>query len=278
MLGLHTNKSGAKDFRTACERDMRAMSAAGITRQCLQIFAVGPRSRKVNLSDADKEYLRGDAHPPIVIHGAYIDNPWNLAVGSMINIEAEMAICADIGARGVIVHLGAGAWGNNLREIVRQLSATQLDVMVWLEIHAAKKSTFETPQKIRDLFNRITEARVASPVRFGLCVDTAHLHCDGIKMSTMTEAREWIDSYERECHDIPVMLHLNDCETELGSGKDKHALLGRGRIWGPQIGADSGLIAVLDWAVERDMMVVLERKVDSAPDLLLISRLGYFTN
>lgn len=228
----------------------------------VQVFATGPLSARVNIA-------REPIGTPAVIHGAYIDNPWSRGV--IGNITTELELSEVVGAAGVVIHLAAKAADeSSLAAVVRALAGwARLHPgmhMVWLEINTAKPgpTTFETPAKLRWLFERVDSYRGDAPIRFGLCVDTAHLWSCGVSFAEYGPAAAWL----AEVHTIgvPIMFHLNDSAREFASGVDSHAMLGTGNIWrGVVDWYASGVWAVIEYALEHNSMVILERKT-SRPD------------
>lgn len=287
MLGFHISKGG-RTMSAAMDEDMALLTKFGFTNTCTQIFVSGPKSPKETLTEQDKEHLKRAYSDRIVVHGAYIDNPWNRAPGAVHNIKMEMRVCAKIGAIGLVVHLGAGAFGDTLRYVLEQLSRVEDDVKasctIYFEINAAKSAehTFETPQKINTLFERISNAldSIAAPVRLkvGLCVDSAHVFSCGVALADYNVTMDWLNALS-----VPsIMFHLNDSASELGSGKDRHEALTKGNLW-RSYGADGvfpiedcGLVAILDYAIINDSFVILERGAGLIDDLALIQQLGYF--
>lgn len=295
-LGFHVSKSGlvngkkkSRAIPDALRADMEYLRGFGITSPCAQIFVSGPQNFNETLSDQDKIATRqfvNETGIDLVIHGAYVDNPWSRAQGSIHNIKQEMRVCALIGASGVIVHLAAGAASDdNLRYVLEEIANIEenvsASVILWLEIHTAKPSgfTYETPEKLNALFERI--ARIdTGHLRVGLCIDTAHLFSCGMALDTYNAATVWLSQLPK----VPIMLHLNDSASKLGSGIDKHAVLCEGELWRsyhPERGhlpiENSGLVAILNWAESNSIMTILERDPeDTVKDLRLIQSLGYF--
>lgn len=275
----------------ALEEDVEYMRGFGIAKPAAQIFVTGPQGFKETLSDNDKKDVRDwiqRTNVPVVIHGAYVDNPWNRAAGSVHNIKQELRICESLGAKGVIVHLGKGAANDeNFNYVLDQVSNIEQPVRekttLFLEINAAKPTanTFETPQKIRRLFERVAAVDTRG-LSVGLCIDSAHLFSCGFAMDTYERTWNWLTAMPR----VPVMMHLNDSLSTLGSGVDAHGPLTKGNLWSdydPDTGRlpieESGLMAVLDWATENNVMLILERDTDGiVNDLSLIRSLGYFQN
>jgi endonuclease IV len=248
--------------------------------------------------DELKEYL-AKTKIPLVIHGAYIDNPWNKKPGSVHNIKIEMRIAHEIGASGVIIHLGAGANDDDVLKYVLD-SINKLDddiksdTILWLEINAMlpSENSFETPEKLAALFQRIDKYMDGSKsgskdmhtLKIGIVVDTAHLYACGVSLATYDDAKDWFDELRRLLPHIPIMIHLNDCSSKLGSGIDKHELLTTGNIWraynddGNLPIHRSGIVAVLQWAEKYHINVILERSREGAlQDIILVNKLGFFS-
>lgn len=282
VFGFHVSKNG-RPMHVALAEDMKILQDYGM-KPCAQVFVSGPRTFKETLNDEEKARVReyiAETGAQIVIHGAYVDNPWNKSPGSVHNIKQELRICSQIGATGVIVHLGNKTF-DTLQYVIEEVTdIEQRDVTLWLEIHAAKPNpgTFETPEKITKLFNLIKNYNTHG-VRIGLCIDTAHLFACGTSLSEYNAAKQWIAGLP----DVPLMLHLNDSKSIFKSGKDQHARLLYGNIWkkyNPDSGefpiSQSGLAYLLEYAEENNIMVILERDEESLPyDIDLIHKLGYF--
>jgi len=239
---------------------------------CAQIFVTGPRNYCKIVSDEEIAAVRKltDAGATIIIHGAYVDVPWNGSIPSVANIKKELEISQRMGAAGVIIHLGK--CDDHLAVLDRCTDGAPAGETLWLEINAAKPSdhTFETPEKIRRLFERI--GSTVNGVRLGLCIDTAHLYACGVLLRDHDAAWNWIHELPG---DIPTALHLNDSLAPgLGSGKDIHAPLGAGYIWQDNL---DGLKVVVGWATEKNLITILERPLDRVPgDIALVQSLGGF--
>lgn len=295
-LGFHvskaTTRAGKQKSRpmgTALREDMETLAGFGFKTPCAQIFVSGPQSFKETLSSEDKDEVRKfieETGAQVVIHGAYVDHPWNRAAGSVHNIKQELRVAAYIGATGVVVHLGAGAASDdNLKYVIEEVTNLPDDVKskvtLWLEIHTAKPSgfTYETPEKLQRLFERVSKCDTHG-MKVGLCIDTAHLFSCGMALDTYSKAKLWLEKLPK----VPVMMHLNDSASTLASGKDEHAMLCHGHLWGlyhPDTGSlpteESGLMAILEWAELNDIVTILERDQEGTiADLTLIRRLGFF--
>ncbi len=296
LLGFHVSKtvsavSGRKKNRRmaqALSEDMQVLSDYGFKTPCAQIFVSGPQSFDPTLDDADKIEVRrlvDETGLVLVIHGAYIDHPWGRSAGSIENIRRELKVASEIGATGVIVHLSAGTFVDEaLAFVLDKLGADcPPNTTLWLEINTAKPSkyTYETPEKLRVLFERVMRANVHA-MSIGLCIDTAHLFSCGVALLAREDAVSWLGAIDELAKQVPVMIHLNDSMSTLASGKDKHAPLTQGNLWGVYRAdgglpiEDSGLASILTWADKRGIVVILER--DPAlleGDLRLVRDMGF---
>jgi endonuclease IV len=266
-IGFHISKTksvtGVKRHGSMCDaikEDIALLAEYGLSKEkSAQIFVTGPKSFSHILTEEDKICIRNylkSSGVRLVIHGSYADNPWNNRPGTVHNIREELKIAAEIGAAGVIVHLGNFDGIGILERIAVGLPASTL----WLEINAAKSSrnTYETPEKIKTLFN-IIKGLDTGNLKIGLCIDTAHLYSCGVDIGPATVAQQWLEGLP----DIPAMIHLNDSHAPLGAGLDRHAALGHGNIWRNYNGLlfkESGLAVLLKWARDKDCIVILERE------------------
>lgn len=130
---------------------------------------------------------------------------------------------------------------------------------------------YDTPEKLCELFRRIRATVDPNLTYFGLCIDTAHLWSCGQDIATREGAADWIRRFEEHARGVfelgpaggdQVILHLNDEVHARGSGRDEHARLARGVMWGahrdrPQA---SGLQPFVDFAQRWGVPTVLERK------------------
>jgi len=67
--------------------------------------------------------------------------------------------------------------------------------------------------------------------RLGLCLDTAHAWCAGYRINNKDGLNSLLDQIDREIGiERLKVIHLNDTLDELGSRKDRHFHIGRGKI------------------------------------------------
>lgn len=67
--------------------------------------------------------------------------------------------------------------------------------------------------------------------RTGYGLDTCHLFASGYDLHASPDAvTRILDDFEAATGEVPGFMHLNDSEGTLGSNKDRHMLIGEGRI------------------------------------------------
>jgi deoxyribonuclease-4 len=67
--------------------------------------------------------------------------------------------------------------------------------------------------------------------RTGYGLDTCHLFSSGYDITESKQAfTATLDAFQETTGERPSFFHLNDSEGELGSNKDRHVLIGDGRI------------------------------------------------
>lgn len=285
-IGYHVERKGDFAKLSLAERVIEAydeMHESGLS-PCVQIFACNPRSGGPVVKDEDIATLaKWPHHAKIVIHGSYLSTPWKLNPRSIGVLRKELQICDEIGAAGVVAHLPASLEsGNNICKALEMVAGKNPpESTLWLEIKAAKSraGTYETPEKIKDLFDEIKDCKRRPHV--GLCVDTQHLFACGVSFRDYEGAMDWLEETRRLLpKEFPIMIHLNDSKSALGSGVDAHENLGHGQIWhgyglraNQRDPSDSGIMAVLVWAELNDALVVLETP-DPAEDLKIVRGLS----
>src|SRR5204863_9253522 len=73
--------------------------------------------------------------------------------------------------------------------------------------------------------------RVKAPERLGFCLDTCHLFASGYDIRTAAGWRAVTDEMEAKLGTARILAwHVNDSKGDLGSKKDRHENLGKGKI------------------------------------------------
>lgn len=170
----------------------------------------------------------------LIIHAPYIINPANsvrsevgeLAV-SFLSEETRRA--ALIGARYMVLHPGSYTTADlktGIQTTIAHLNETQIadGIVICLETMAGKGS------EIGFRFEQLAQILegVSHPEKFGICLDTCHIHDAGYDLSDFDGVLDEFD------HIIGLdhlhVIHLNDSKNPRGARKDRHANIGDGEI------------------------------------------------
>ncbi|MFL5403510.1 MAG: deoxyribonuclease IV [Gemmatimonadales bacterium] len=240
FIGAHTVFNGGIH--------MAALRAGNAGMSALQIFTVPPqyygdkatmRPDRVQRFRAALEQA-GIALPNVVVHGAYVLNTatedetkWARARAGLLK-ELERSTALGVGS--VCFHPGAAIGGNRevatervARAIREALEAVPGTTRLLVENTAGAGQTVgRTPAEIGAILHAVPE-----PLRHrtGYGLDTCHLFASGCDISASESSlRETLDRFEAAVGAPPSFFHLNDSEGGLGSNKDRHMLIGEGRI------------------------------------------------
>src|SRR5690606_6070340 len=115
------------------------------------------------------------------------------------------------------------------RAMVEALEAHEGPTRLLVENTAGAGRTLgRTAAEVADILSHIPpELRP----RAGYGLDTCHLFASGYDIHTSQERfTEILDEFEHATGEPPAFFHLNDSEGELGGNRDRHMLLGEGRI------------------------------------------------
>lgn len=272
----------------AAARDISAGYRDGLPIAAAQVFLFGARSGRPDVTPAEAADLASIDGPPLRLlsHCSYLAAPWQGKAFPAALIRAERRVAAVAGCEGVVVHLGRPEPGVVCR-ILPELLATRPSriargfepdgdlprILLEPSGHLREASScYHAPSHLEELLRRIREGPDPSLSQTGLCVDTAHLWSNGVDISGRDAAGAWTSAFSEalDTHAVGdrggwdptcLALHLNDSGDELGGGRDRHARLCGGSIWGGRresLGR-SGLIPFLQLAQDRGSVTILER-------------------
>lgn len=290
MIGIHVNRDHAPGTRPDMVEHVEAAleearRAADIKLTAASIFVGGPKSRHITLREDERKQLRAYVARTgirFIAHSSYAAHPWKGDHEAARYIREEQLVCEAAGIAGLVVHLPKLPAAEVLRHAAQLIEPRAPSVRIYLETPAVRpaESFYETPAKLAELFARVRAEVDPRLDKFGLCFDTAHLWTCGVDLRTYEAASDWLHELERASDVIPhdcVMIHLNDSQRARGVGPDAHAALTEGKIWeGYRENLnDSGVAAVVDYAVRHGSTVILERKPHAAlvSDYMILRRL-----
>jgi deoxyribonuclease-4 len=240
FIGAHTVFNGGIH--------MAALRAGNAGMSALQIFTAPPQyyGDKSTMKPERVQRFRsalaeaGIRPEHVVVHGAYVlntatDDPTKWA-RAQAGLRKELERSTALGVGSVCFHPGAATSGVRegstervARAIADALEAVPGETRVLVENTAGAGQTVgKTPAEIAEILHAIP-SQLRSRTGYGL--DTCHLFASGLDI-TVSEAafRRVLDDFEEAVGEPPSFFHLNDSEGALGSNKDRHMLLGEGRI------------------------------------------------
>jgi len=234
-LGAHVSSAGG--VQNAPARAQQLGSAV------LQLFTKQPSrwAEPVISSEAASAFRAARAAAGIWFASAHDSYLINLATSDAVlfarscaSFRDELARCALLGLDALVTHPGNATGGDRERALERNaqavssaLSAQPSDTMVLFETTAGSGTALGAS------FGELGELiRLVGPDvrhRVGVCVDTCHLWAAGYDL-----ASEY-DAVIAELHDAVGLervrlFHLNDSVGGLGSRRDRHAHIGKGKL------------------------------------------------
>jgi deoxyribonuclease-4 len=239
-LGAHTVANGGIS--------MAALRAGNAGMTALQIFTAPPQyyGDKATVRPDRVQRFRGAleqagiAPGHVVVHAAYVLNTATEDEAKCVRARAgllkELERSTALGVGGVCFHPGAALTGDRgaaarrvAAAITQALDRVDGETRILVENTAGAGTTLgRTAAEVGAILEEVPD-RHRGRVGYGL--DTCHLFSSGHDISkSETELRKILDDFEAAAGCPPSFFHLNDSEGGLGSNKDRHVLLGEGKI------------------------------------------------
>jgi deoxyribonuclease IV len=234
LIGAHVSTAGGLD--KAIER--------GTERGCesIQIFNQSPRMwRPTKYGQEDfaafHEAMAASPVEAVVIHAVYLINcatrDRELRVKSLASLTHALRTGDGIGAAGVVLHPGAQAGeplGPSMKRAGKVIAAALADsesCPLLLEQTAGHKGLlgrdFDETAELIDL--------AGGGKRLGLCLDSCHLFVQGFDITDEAHLGAVLDEADAKVGlERLRCLHVNDAAAPLGSCRDRHANLGKGKM------------------------------------------------
>jgi deoxyribonuclease-4 len=227
---------------------MAVRRAAGAGASALQIFTAIPKyyGDKSSIRPERVERFRaalaesGIEPSRVLVHAAYVLNTatadeakWGRAAAGLAK---ELERSTALGVGGVCFHPGAAtdgdrtaAAGRVARAMTQALEAVNGETKLLVENTAGAGTTLgRTPDEVGAILAAVPAAHRA---RAGYGLDTCHLFSAGHDITRSAAALASIlDEFEAAAGESPSFFHVNDSEGALGSNKDRHMLIGEGKI------------------------------------------------
>jgi deoxyribonuclease-4 len=176
----------------------------------------------------------------VVVHAAYVLNvatpdeaKW---VRARDGLTKELERSTALGAGAVCFHPGAATDDDRdaaaeriASAIVHALEAVKGGTRLLVENTAGQGKTMaRTAEEVGAILAHVPK-RLRPRTGYGL--DTCHLFASGYDLrESKAGVAKVLDTFEEAAGERPGFFHLNDSEGELGSNRDRHMLLGDGRI------------------------------------------------
>jgi deoxyribonuclease IV len=234
LIGAHVSTAGGLD--KAIERG----SELGC--ESIQIFNQSPRMWRPTKYGPDdfaafKKAMADSPVEAVVIHAVYLINcattDRELRKKSLASLTHALRIGDAIGAAGVVLHPGAQkgeALGPSIKRAAKVIAAALKDsdsCPLLLEQTAGHKGLlgrdFDQTAELIEL--------AGSCKRLGLCLDSCHLFVQGYDVTDPEHLSEIVDEADAKVGlDRLRCLHVNDAAAPLGSCRDRHANIGKGKM------------------------------------------------
>jgi deoxyribonuclease-4 len=265
---------------------MAARRAANAGMRALQIFTAIPKyyndraSIRTERVESFRETLASTSIVPerVVVHAAYVlntatpdDEKW---IRARDGLAKELERYTTLGVGAVCFHPGAAT--DDDREAAAERIAAAI-VHALEQVHGATRLLVEntagagktmgrTPEEVGSILRHVP-GRLRARTGYGL--DTCHLFASGFDLRESAAATSrMLDAFEEATGEAPGFFHLNDSEGALASNKDRHMLIGDGRIGAEAFGwllhdrRTRGVPLIL----ETPQLNVAIAETDDAPD------------
>jgi deoxyribonuclease-4 len=240
IIGAHTVANGGIH--------MAALRASNAGMKALQIFTAPPQyyGDKASMRPERVERFRSAltqariAPGHVVVHAAYVlntatEDETKLA-RSRAGLRKELERSTALGVGSVCFHPGAATSGERMaaaervaRAITDALEAVPGGTRVLVENTAGAGMTLgRRADEVGAILNAIP-GHLRPRTGYGL--DTCHLLASGHDITrSQAELTRVLDEFQEATGTSPAFFHLNDSEGALGSNKDRHVLIGDGKI------------------------------------------------
>jgi deoxyribonuclease-4 len=227
---------------------MAALRASAAGMKALQIFTAPPQyyGDKATMRPERVERFRSAlaqtkiAPAHVVVHGAYVLNTATedetKSARARAGLRKELERSTALGVGSVCFHPGAATSGNResaakrvSQAITQALDAVEGETRLLVENTAGAGMTLgRTAGEIGAILHDVP-SRLRQRTGYGL--DTCHLLASGHDITRSEgDLTRVLDDFEAATGTTPSFFHLNDSEGALGSNKDRHVLIGEGKI------------------------------------------------
>ena len=171
----------------------------------------------------------------IVVHAGYLINLGSpeepILFRSRAAFREELYRCRSLDLRYLVFHPGHHKGGMSEESSLDQITGFLLDCLKeFPSVIPVVENTAGMGSSVGYSFEHLARL-IEADDRFGVCLDTCHLFAAGYDLRSR-------DAYDRTMGEFQRLVgfprlrvvHLNDCLTDLGSRKDRHSGIGRGKL------------------------------------------------
>ena len=212
-----------------------------------------------------------------VAHGSLLVNlaspEGRIRNSSVSSLLADLKVAAEVGIDAVCFHVGY-AKGHPSADAALTLATRKLSELIarmpegprLLLENSCEGS--ELGQTVEEL-GRLVRDVGAPAERFGLLIDTCHLHAAGFDLAVPDAGQRLADALSAEgILERVAAFHLNDCQLPCGAHRDRHAAPGTGTI-------GMGVVSVAAHPAFATLPGVLELSLEEArPGLAFLRQHG----
>lgn len=234
QIGAHVSTAGglANAVERGCERGCGS----------IQIFHQNPRMWRPTVYTEDdfaafREAFEASELASVVIHAVYLINCASrerpVRTKSLVSLKHALKLGDAIGSAGVVLHAGStkgdpmDAAIERAGEAIQEALAESESCPLLLENTAGMQGPLG---RNFDELRRLLDAGGAGE-RLGVCIDCCHLFASGYDIRTDDSLAEVVDELEAAFSLERVRcLHVNDSAVPMGSNRDRHANLGKGKL------------------------------------------------
>ena len=199
----------------------------------VQIHVSSPRTWKGPVPRVDAGEL-ASSDRLVAVHAPYLCNPASadpqVRERTAVLLQQTIDAAASVGAGGVVVHAGQagveGSIADGIDRWIALLGRLRGDVPLLIENTASGQvSLGRHLDSVAALFSALRSAE--STMRIGACLDTAHAFA--ADEASAKDPAGWVGRFAVATGGVDL-VHVNDSAAPGGSGRDRHANLGAGRM------------------------------------------------
>jgi endonuclease IV len=259
LIGFHCDRSYLKKKGATIEQHIEAAKKklAISNLKVVQIFTGPPQNFTFSINEEGekslKEYINKTGMT-IIAHGRYFEVPFSTQVkpGILHFMQREWKLAERSGIKGIVLHLYRYPKEIVTEKLVDLKLNPKVKIILETPAISPDKAIYDNPKALCELYTMTKKAGLNT----GICIDTCHLYVSGVNLANEGVMNEFMSNLVKYIPSEDLLIHLNDSAAPLGSGKDRHASLGHGYIWGQDMGS---LKIVLDYIERYKIDTILER-------------------